>query len=85
MANHRCYVCNRVDKESRLVRATFTKDQDTKWGHPLCFRDCNTDLLAMSEPWRWVVGLPNDKISGPANQPAVSEKTNDAGSAASTC
>jgi hypothetical protein len=59
MKNHRCYVCRRIDKESKLVRAIFTKDQDSKWGHWLCFDDCNKDLVAMGDPWRWKIYAPN--------------------------
>jgi hypothetical protein len=64
MKRHRCHVCSKIDNESRLVKAVFTADNDMKWGHPLCFIDCNIDLSRMGMPWRWKYNPPNTVMSG---------------------
>jgi hypothetical protein len=67
------------DKDPQLIRHSFMSTEE----HLCAFLVAHGRMEAVS---RGVFRmLPNDKISGPANQPAVSEKTNDAGSAASTC
>ena len=86
MKNHRCYVCSRIDRESRLVRAVFTRDYCEKWGHRLCFDGCNKYLVKMREPYRWKFNPPNvrDHRAGPSDQ-GKADQAIVAGSGASTC
>ena len=65
---HRCIVCGKIDSAKNMVRATFTKDQETRWGHHLCFDECNRVLVECRDPWRWKYEKPNaqDQRAGPA-------------------
>ncbi len=62
MKIHRCYVCLKLDTESKLIKAVFTRDPGEKWGHLLCFTDSNQGLVQMESPYRWKFKMPKAAV-----------------------